>query len=47
MANEQQGQVGKVVQVMGAVVDIAFSDDQELPATITQFMSKMKKALFR
>lgn len=32
MANEQQGQVGKVVQVMGAVVDIAFSDDQELPA---------------
>lgn len=32
MANEQQGQVGKIVQVMGAVVDIAFSDDQELPA---------------
>ena len=32
MANEQQGQVGKVVQVMGAVVDIAFADDQELPA---------------
>lgn len=32
MANEQQGQVGKVVQVMGAVVDIVFSDDQELPA---------------
>ena len=32
MANEQQGQVGKVVQVMGAVVDIAFADDQGLPA---------------
>ena len=32
MANEHEGQVGKVVQVIGAVVDIAFKDDQELPA---------------
>ena len=32
MANEQEMQVGKVVQVIGAVVDIAFDDDKELPA---------------
>ena len=32
MANEQQSRIGKVLQVMGAVVDIAFSDDQDLPA---------------
>ena len=32
MANEQEGQVGKVVQVIGAVVDIAFDDDNNLPA---------------
>ena len=27
MAKEQEMQVGKVVQVIGAVVDIAFDDD--------------------
>lgn len=32
MANEQEMQVGKVVQIIGAVVDIAFDDDKELPA---------------
>lgn len=47
MANEQQGQVGKVVQVMGAVVDIAFPTIRNFLPSITQFMSKMKKALFR
>ncbi len=32
MANEKEMQVGKVVQIIGAVVDIAFDDDKELPA---------------
>ena len=32
MANEQEAQVGKVVQVIGAVVDIAFDNDDNLPA---------------
>ena len=29
MANEKEMQVGKVVQIIGAVVDIAFDDDKE------------------
>lgn len=47
MANEQQGQVGKVVQVMGAASISLFPTIRNFLPSITQFMSKMKKALFR
>ena len=44
MANEQEMQVGKVVQVIGAVVDIAFDDDKELPAIYNAIHVKDDKA---
>ena len=43
MANEQEMQVGKVVQVIGAVVDIAFDDDKELPAIYNAIHVKDEK----
>lgn len=46
MANEQEMQVGKVVQVIGAVVDIAFDDDKELPAIYNAIHVKMIKPAF-
>ena len=44
MANEQEMQVCKVVQVIGAVVDIAFDDDKELPAIYNAIHVKDDKA---
>ena len=44
MAKEQEMQVGKVVQVIGAVVDIAFDDDKELPAIYNAIHVKDDKA---
>lgn len=46
MANEQKMQVGKVVQVIGAVVDIAFDDDKELPAIYNAIHIRMINTAF-
>ena len=45
MANEQEMQVGKVVQVIGAVVDIAFDDDKELPAIYNAHTQRVVKSV--
>lgn len=46
MANEKEMQVGKVVQIIGAVVDIAFDDDKELPAIYNAIHVKMINPAF-